>query len=101
MNEIMTPEQVADYLQLSPDYVYRLIRGNQLVASKIGRHYRIPKHDVEQFLQARSNRAMVREAAFSRVLGFAERHNPGLSSDGVLDELEAADAETKRLAKRS
>ena len=101
MREILTPEQVADYLQLSPDYVYRLIRGHKLVASRIGRHYRIPRQEVEQFLQAHSNQAAVRAAAFRRVLDFAERHNPGLSSDDVLSELEAMDAERQSAVRRT
>lgn len=33
MCEIMTPEQVAEYLQLNTDTVYRLIRQKQLAAS--------------------------------------------------------------------
>ena len=98
MREVMTPEQVADYLQLSPDYVYRLIRGHRLAASKIGRAYRIPREDVEAFLLARSSRPAVREATFERVLEFAERNNPGLSSDDVLEELERRDEQAKRAA---
>jgi excisionase family DNA binding protein len=96
MREVMTPEQVAEYLQLSADYVYRLIRTHQLAAAKIGRAYRIPKEDVEAFLLARSSRPRVREALFDRVMAFAEKTNPGLSSDDVLEELEATDAEEKR-----
>jgi excisionase family DNA binding protein len=98
MRDIMTPEQVAEYLQLSPDYVYRLIRGHKLAASRIGRAYRIPKEDVDAFLLANSSRPAVREAMFKRVLEFAERHNPDLSSDEVLEELERMDEETKRAA---
>ena len=97
MRAVMTPEQVADYLQLSPDYVYRLIRSHQLAASKIGRAYRIPKEDVDSFLLARSSRPKVREALFKRVQEFAERTNPGLSSDDVLKELEQMDEERKRV----
>jgi excisionase family DNA binding protein len=95
MRDIMTPEQVAAYLQLSPDYVYRLIRSHQLAASKIGRAYRIPKEDVESFLLTHSSRPAVRQALFNRVLSIAER-NPGVNSDDILDELEAMDAEEQR-----
>ena len=93
MREVMTPEQVAEYLQLSPDYVYRLIRSHQLADSRIGRAYRIPKQDVDAFLLARSSRPKVREALFDRVTAFAEQNNPSLSSDDVLDELENMDKE--------
>lgn len=94
MREIMTPEQVAEYLQLNTDTVYRLIRNQQLAASKIGRAYRIPKEDVEAFLLSHSTRPQVRQALFDRVLSIAER-NPGVDSDAVLEELEAMDEERK------
>lgn len=95
LREIMTPEQVADYLQLTTDTVYRLIRSKQLAASRIGRSYRIPREDVETFLSAHSSRPEVRAALFRRVLAIAER-NPGVSSDDILEELETLDEERKR-----
>jgi excisionase family DNA binding protein len=97
MREIMTPEQVADYLQLTTDTIYRLIRRKELAASKIGRSYRIPKEDLETFLLANSSRAEVRKALFRRMMEIAER-NPGVNSDDVLEELEQMDEE-RRLAR--
>ncbi|HLZ09772.1 MAG TPA: helix-turn-helix domain-containing protein [Chloroflexota bacterium] len=94
LREIMTPEQVAEYLQLNLDTVYRLIRQNQLAASHIGRTYRIPKGDVEDFLLSHSSRPQVRKALFDRVMDIA-RNNPGLNSDDVLDELEQLDLDRK------
>jgi excisionase family DNA binding protein len=94
MREIMTPEQVADYLQLNMDTVYRLIRSHKLPAAKIGRAYRIPKADVDAFLMANSTKPELRSALFKRVLEFAER-NPGVDSDQVLADLEAWDEEQK------
>jgi excisionase family DNA binding protein len=99
MREIMTPEQVAEYLQLNTDTVYRLIRGKQLAASKIGRTYRIPKEDVETFLLSHSTRSQVRDALIKRVAEIGERNAvrfPGLTSDQVLEELEAYDAERRQ-----
>ena len=87
MKEIMTPEQVADYLQLNKDTVYRLIRQKKLAATRIGRNYRVPKEDLELFLLANSTRDVVRQTLFRRVLEIGER-NVGISSDAVLDELE-------------
>ncbi len=87
MKEIMTPEQVADYLQLNKDTVYRLIRQKRLAATRIGRHYRVPKEDLESFLLVNSTRGVVRHTLFRRVLEIGER-NVGMSSDAVLDELE-------------
>jgi excisionase family DNA binding protein len=99
MREVMTPEQVAEYLQLNKDTVYRLIRSHQLAASKIGRAYRVPKEDVESFLLTNSSRPAVRQALFQRVAEIGERNAtryPDRSSDDVLDELEALDQERKR-----
>lgn len=99
MREIMTPEQVADYLQLNTDTVYRLIRQHKLAAARIGRAYRIPREDVDAFLLAHSTRPRVRAALFDRVRTIAERNAeryPSLTSDDVLEELEQVDRERKR-----
>lgn len=50
--EIMTPEQVAEYLQISPATVYRYIRGGKLVAFHIGPQYRISRENLDAFLFA-------------------------------------------------
>jgi len=103
MREIMTPEQVAEYLQLNTDTVYRLIRDKQLAASKIGRAYRIPREDVESFLLARSTRPEMREALIRRVAEIAERtavRYPELTSDQILEELEAEDDARRQSAAR-
>jgi len=52
--DVLTPQEVAEYLQLTPDTVYRYIREGKLAASKLGRYYRIPKENVELFLLATS-----------------------------------------------
>jgi excisionase family DNA binding protein len=52
--DVLTPQEVADYLQITPDTVYRYIREGKLVASRLGRHYRIPRENVELFLLATS-----------------------------------------------
>jgi excisionase family DNA binding protein len=98
MRDLMTPEQVADYLQLTKDTVYRLIRSRKLPAARIGRSYRIPREDLDAFLLAHSTRPELRSALFRRVLEVAERNAarfPALSSDDVLEELEAMDEQRK------
>ncbi len=52
--DLLTPQEVAEYLQLAPETVYSYIRQGKLVASKLGRQYRIPKENVEIFLLASS-----------------------------------------------
>ena len=94
MRAMMTPEQVADYLQLNTDTVYRLIRSRRLPAAKIGRAYRICEEDVQAFLTTCSTAPQLRSALFRRVLELADR-NLGVDSDDVLEELEAWDEEQK------
>ena len=48
--EIMTPEQAADYLQVNRETVYRYIREGRLVASRLGRAYRIPRKSLDLLL---------------------------------------------------
>ena len=54
--EIMTPDQVADYLQVDRETVYRYIRSGKLNASRLGRSYRIPRESIELLLLATSTR---------------------------------------------
>lgn len=56
IREIMTPEQAADYLQVNRETVYRYIREGKLVASKLGRSYRIPKRSLDVLIWANRNR---------------------------------------------
>lgn len=95
--DLMTPEQVADYLQLDKETVYRLIRRKELAAYRIGRTYRIPRDDLDTFLLTHSTRAQVRQAQFDRMLAIAGR-NPDLDSDQVLEEMEHADDQRARRA---
>lgn len=54
--EVMTPEQAAEYLQVNRETVYRYIREGKLVASRLGRSYRIPKRSVDLLLWATRTR---------------------------------------------
>lgn len=99
MPNIMTPEQVAEYLQLNTDTIYRLIRKRELAATQIGRTYRIPKENLEEFLQVHSTRPQVREALFRRVMEIGERH-PDLNSDSILKELEQNGTKPKARSKK-
>jgi len=92
MQEIMTPEQVAQFLHLSTDTVYRLIRGRKLAATRIGRAYRVPREDLEVFIASNSTRAEVRRRIFERAMAIGAR-NPGVVDTAVLAELEQLDTE--------
>jgi excisionase family DNA binding protein len=50
ISEILTPEQAAEYLQVDKETIYRYIRQGKLVASKLGRHYRIPRGSINLLL---------------------------------------------------
>ncbi len=54
--EIFTPEQAAEYLQVERETIYRYIRQGKLVASKLGRTYRIPKGSIDLLLWATRTR---------------------------------------------
>ncbi len=90
MREVLTPEEVADYLQLTKDTIYRLIREHRLAATRIGRSYRIPKEDLDTFILANSTRPIVRQRLFERVLAIGDR-NQEVDGDVLLSELGEAD----------
>ncbi len=48
--DVLTPDQAADYLQVDRETIYRCIRQGKLVASKLGRAYRIPRRSLELLL---------------------------------------------------
>jgi excisionase family DNA binding protein len=52
--EIMTPDQAAEYLQLNRETIYRYIREGKLVASRLGRSYRIPKRSLDLLMWSTS-----------------------------------------------
>jgi excisionase family DNA binding protein len=54
--DIFTPEQAAKYLQVDRETIYRYIRQGKLVASKLGRAYRIPRASIELLLWATRTR---------------------------------------------
>ncbi len=91
LRDVMTPEQVADYLQVATETVYRLIRQRKLAATRIGRAYRIPREDVESYMVTNSTREEVRSLLFRRVLEIAERSPQDLDGDSLLETLEAED----------
>lgn len=54
--EIYTPDQAAEYLQVNRETVYRYIRQGKLVASKLGRSYRVPRRSLDLLLWATRTR---------------------------------------------
>lgn len=50
--DVMTLEQVAEYLQVGIHTVYRLRDSGKLKAAKVGRIWRVRKADVDAYLEA-------------------------------------------------
>jgi excisionase family DNA binding protein len=63
--EIFTPEQAANYLQVDKETIYRYIRQGKLVASKLGRKYRIPKGSIDLLLWATRTREDITLRAYT------------------------------------
>ena len=53
--EIMTIQQVAEYLQVCDKTIRRLISRKELSDSKIGRSWRVKKSNIDEYLLQRRN----------------------------------------------
>lgn len=49
--EVLTIKQVAEFLQVSTDTVYRLATSGELQGRKIGRIWRFPKDAIENYIR--------------------------------------------------
>lgn len=47
----LTPQQIADFLQVDPQTVWRMIKRGDLPAVKIGRIYRVTRSDFDSWLE--------------------------------------------------
>lgn len=65
INEILTPEQAADYLQVNRETIYRYIRDGKLAASRLGRGYRITRRSLELLLLANRTRPDISPREYS------------------------------------
>lgn len=70
--EIYTPQQAAEYLQVDKETIYRYIRQGKLVASRLGRAYRIPQSSIDLLLWATRTRVDItyREYTGGEITGF-------------------------------
>ena len=59
MAELMTVEEVADYLRVTKKTLYRLLEGNKIPAAKVGRQWRFAKTSIDEWL----HRGSVKTAA--------------------------------------
>lgn len=49
--EIMTISQVAEYFQISEVTTYKLVQEGSIPGFKIGRHWRVKRDDLDQFIE--------------------------------------------------
>jgi excisionase family DNA binding protein len=51
-DEIMTVSEVAAYFKISEVTTYKLVQEGKIPAFKIGRHWRVKKSDLSEFVEA-------------------------------------------------
>jgi len=94
MSDTMTLRQLADYLQMSADSVYHLVRRGKIPGVKIGKQWRFSKAAIDRWL-ARSGTRRVRvlvvgsDPAVSDAL-LSALHSKGHDAAGVATAAEAA-----------
>ena len=54
-DELLTIAETAEYLKVSDKTIRRLIQDETLIASKIGRSWRVKKSDIESYYKANTN----------------------------------------------
>jgi excisionase family DNA binding protein len=57
-DELLTVQQVADWLKVEPRYVYRLASSGSLLRVYVGRYVRIPTASVRAYIQANTVEAI-------------------------------------------
>ena len=94
IRDVMTPEQAADYLQVNRETIYRYIREGKLVASKLGRTYRVPKRSLELLLWATRTREDItlREYTGAEIAQFMQADQLDPETQGIADRFIAANA---------
>jgi excisionase family DNA binding protein len=90
--EVLTPEQAAGYLQVNRETIYRYIRQGKLVASRLGRTYRVPKRSLDLLLWATRTREdiMLREYTGAEIDGFLQEDQLDDEARQVLERFLAA-----------
>ncbi len=55
-HRLLTVREVADTMRVSTMTVYRLIRSGALRATRVGKHFRVRRNDLEGYLESQSTR---------------------------------------------
>src|SRR4051812_1835148 len=72
MNILLTVEELAKYLKIKPDTIYKKVRKGELPAIKLGKLVRFPKELIDQWISDQATKTMkevkaARHAVESRV----------------------------------
>lgn len=65
MDSLLTIEEVAKFLSLSRDTVYRMAQIGKIPASKVGTQWRFRRKDIDGWLDQNSNTKSKRKRSFS------------------------------------
>jgi excisionase family DNA binding protein len=61
MPEIMTLQQVAEYLKFSKDKVYQMANAGKIPAIKIGKQWRFDKNDLNKWIEEHKRNYTVKD----------------------------------------
>ncbi len=53
LGEVLTIEELADYLKISKSTLYKLVREGSVPCQKVGKHWRFRKEAIDLWLQER------------------------------------------------
>ncbi|MSQ24167.1 MAG: DNA-binding protein [Chloroflexi bacterium] len=95
VGDLFTPEQAAEYLQVNRETVYRYIRAGKLVASRLGRSYRIPRASIEILLWSGRTREAgpLREYTTGEIEEFLQRDQLDEGARAIADQFLASSAD--------
>lgn len=100
--DLFTPEQAAEYLQVNRETVYRYIRDGKLVASRLGRSYRIPRASIEMLLWSGRTResAGLRDYSAREIEEFIRQDQLDEGTRAIADQFLASTADQRRSKSR-
>lgn len=87
--DIMTVEELAEYLKLAPQTIYRKFRRGQLPGVKIGKAIRFKREVVESWLRMNSYRWSIEQRTELRQWAEQFAKDRGITEKAVLDAVQA------------
>jgi excisionase family DNA binding protein len=66
-DEVLTIEELADYLKVPKSTLYKLVREGSVPCQKVGKHWRFHKEAIDDWLQQRVKKEGTRETGSGRL----------------------------------